>query len=672
MHARLTSRLLADADGNSHRAALQELEALAWEHPEQRQPIADAVCHYLREPAGQAPAEMAPAEIAVPEMAIPKMAPAAQQAVALLAALARQHPSTDGPAADGLAAGDPAADASCDAGCEHCLDLALDGAILPDVDFGDCRLGTVSLTDTHFRGASAFAGARFGDQALFQRSVFEGDASFADARFNRAADFGRARFRADADFSRARFQSIAWFGRGEEGLDEDDEAWDDIENRRTVAWDELNEDDPLWPIAELAGEYQTWEEGGDGTRFNNGVSFANATFAMEAWFWKARFGSTVSFQRCVFGGRVHLIQPAVDLTGARLTADAQEKGQEWPEGQDWPLGWTTASDLQADGAALVVLDTSLTPYHLHLADPDPEIRLAGLQILGELGDAEPDLRERIADTVCAYLRTPLSFDVTTDVFDLAPGQFSELRARRTAQRLLADRTRPGSGRPLWEDIDLQLSGATLIDFDLGGCRLARGDFSGAQFYGTTSFAQASFGGKQSSYGTEISFALTSGGRQGRATFHGPVDFSGLSHRQSGLMRCRFHTDGSVHASGTDQDLIRVLLGARLAGEPEAATAAFREALRSFSANAPYRLSRDDAEAIIRHMEYGPVAGPAEAPWDARTGLKIVGADVLLADVIFALAAGGSAETESLPQLSAEQREAATQVIRVLLEALEAD
>lgn len=667
MHARLVSRLLADADGYSHRAALQELEALAWEHPEQRQPIADAVCRYLREAAEQAPVGTAAAEQASAEMA-----PAAQQAVALLAALARQHPGADGPAAHGLAPDSPAAETSCDADCAHCLDLALGGAILPDVDFGDCRLGTVSLTDAHFRGAVVFAGARFGDRALFQRSVFEGDASFAGARFNRAADFGRARFRADADFSRARFQSIAWFGRGEEGLDEDDEAWDDLENRRTVAWDELNEDDPLWPIAELIDEYQTWEEGGDGTRFNNGVSFADATFAMEAWFWKARFGSTVSFQRCEFGGRVHLIQPAVDLTGARLTADAQEKGQEWPEGQDWPLGWTTASAVQADGTALIVLDTSLTPYHLHLADPDPEIRLAGLQILGELGDTEPDLRERIADTVCAYLRTPLSFDVTTDVFDLAPGQFSELRARRTAQRLLTDRTRPGSGRPLWEDIDLQLSGATLIDFDLGGCRLARGDFSGAQFYGTTSFAQSSFGGKQSSHGTEISFALTSGGQQGRATFHGPVDFAGLAHRQSGLMRCRFHTDGSVHASGTDQDLIRVLLGARLAGQPEAATAEFCQALRSFSANAPYRLSRDDAEAIIRNMEYGPVAGPAEAPWDTRTGLKIVGTDVLLADVIFALATAGPTGTESLPQLNAEQREAATSVIRVLLEALEAD
>lgn len=637
MLARLLGPLLADADDQSHRAALQALEALAGEHPEQRQPIADAVCRYLREPAEQAPA--------------------GEQAVALLAALARQHPD----------AGGAAADAPCAAGCEHCLDLALDGAILPDVDFADCRLGVVSLTDTHFHGDSVFAGTRFADQALFQRSVFEGDASFAGARFNRAADFGRARFRADADFSRVRFQSIAWFGRGEESLDEEDEAWEEIETRRTVAWDELNEDDPNWPIAELTDEYQMWEEGGDGTRFNHGVSFADAAFAREAWFWKARFGSAVSFQRCVFGGRVHLIQPAVDLTGARLTADAQELGQEWPEGQDWPLGWTTAADVEDDGAALVVPDTSLAPYHLHLADPDPEVRLAGLRILGDLGDAEPDLRERIADTVCAYLRTPLSFAVTADLFDLAPAQFTELRARRTAQRLLTERTRPRPGRPLWEDIDLQLSGATLIDFDASGCRLARGDFTGAQFYGTTSFAEATFGGKQSVAGAEISFALTSGGQQGRATFHGTADFTGVSLRSSGLMRCRFHADSSVRASGTDQDLIRVLLGARLAGDVAEVTADFREALRSFSANAPYKLSREACDELVQNVEYGTVPGPPDAPWEARTGLKITGTAMLLTDL-----AGPPAGADCLPLVGPEQREAARRVIRVLLEALEAD
>ena len=360
MDARLTSRLLADGDVAAHSAALQELAALAREHPEERQPIADAVCRYLRESPGPAPA--------------------GEQAVAVLAEVARQHPDVGDCPADAAAAaitGTAAAAAGCDAACEHCLDLELDTAVLPDVDFGGCRLGDVSFTDTHFRGDSVFTRTRFASTALFRRSVFEGAASFAGARFNREADFGRTRFRADADFSRVRFQNIAWS--------------------------------------------------------DHGVSFADATFAMEAWFWKARFGSAVSFQRCEFGGRVNLIQPTVDLTGARLTADARARGQEWPEGQDWPFGWATSPDLDEDGAARVVLDESLKPYPRHLADPapdpDPEVRLASLRILGELGDADADLRERIADTVCAYLRTPPAFDVTIDVFDPAPTQFAELRAR---------------------------------------------------------------------------------------------------------------------------------------------------------------------------------------------------------------------------------------------------
>ena len=306
MDARLTTRLLADGDVAAHRAALQELEVRAWEHPEERQPIADAVCRYLREARGQAAA--------------------GRQAVALLAVLARQHPDVDGRAAD-------ASTAACATGCGYCLDLELDAAVLPDVDFGGCRLGGVSFTGARFRGDSVFARTRFASTALFQRSVFEGDASFAGARFDREADFGRTRFRADADFSRVRFQSVAWFGRG------------------------------------------------DGARSRHGVSFADATFATEAWFWKTRFGSAVSFQRCVFGGRVNLIQPAVDLTGARLTAEARARGEEWPEGQDWPFGWATSSELEADGAALVVLDESLRPRHRRLTDPDREVRFAGLHIL---------------------------------------------------------------------------------------------------------------------------------------------------------------------------------------------------------------------------------------------------------------------------------------------------
>ncbi|MFF6980004.1 pentapeptide repeat-containing protein [Streptomyces sp. NPDC008343] len=111
------------------------------------------------------------------------------------------------------------------------------------------------LRGHHFRGACVFDGARFTREALFQRAVFDNNVRFAGARFGDTAVFGRTRFRAAADFSGARFQGIAWFGRGEEELAEDELAWEEAEAWRPVAWEEISEDDPLWPLAVLEGDY---------------------------------------------------------------------------------------------------------------------------------------------------------------------------------------------------------------------------------------------------------------------------------------------------------------------------------------------------------------------------------------------------------------------------------
>ncbi|MEU1184585.1 pentapeptide repeat-containing protein [Streptomyces sp. NPDC005820] len=624
---------LTGPDIGVHRTALRELEGLARAHPAQRRPVADAVCRYLRGPDGQA---------------VDSSVDLRAAAAATLAALARRHPVMDQVPAGATA------DAGCGADCEDCLDIDLTGAVLPDVDFNGCRFGRARFADAHFRGACVFDGARFTREALFERAVFEHDARFAGARFGDTAVFGRTRFRADADFSGARFRGIAWFGRGEETLPEDDPAWEQVEAWRPVAWDELNEDDPLWPLAVLEDDYQSWEEGGDGARFNGRVSFTHARFEMAAWFWKARFGGEALFHRAVFGGRVHLVQPAADLTGATLshTAHAEE--------QVWPLGWTAATPGTEDGSSeRLIPDESVAPYHGQLADPDPEVRLAGLRILGELGDAEPELRQRVVDTVCAYLRIPPAFDVTADVFALTPSQFGEARTRRDAQRLLADRTRPSANRPIWEDIRLPLSGAALVDFDASGCRLAHGDFTGTQFHGSTTFAGASFG--------DVSFSLPYA-RDGRASFHGPADFSDarLSHWM--LRHCLFHADDSVRATGTTQDLVRMLLGARGTSAPAGITTAFRKALLTAGSETPDNL------ACVRHLEYGTVPGPSYAPERETSGLKITGTDILVSDVARRIEDTPipASVAEGFPELTTEQWSAATRVITLLLSALEAD
>lgn len=626
---------LAGPDIGTHRTALRELEALAQADPAQRRLVAEAVCRYLRGPVAQAAGSSVGLRAA---------------AVATLAFLARRHPTTD------QVPGDASADAGCGPDCGDCLDIDLTGAVLPDVDFGGCRFGRARFADAHFRGGCLFGGARFSREALFQRAVFDNDARFAGARFGDTAVFGRTRFRAAADFSGARFQQIAWFGRGEDELPEDDLAWEDAEAWRPVAWEELNEDDPLWPLAVLEGDYQDWEEGGDGARFNGRASFTHARFERAAWFWKARFGGEALFHQSVFGGRVHLVQPAADLTDARLsdTAHAEE--------QIWPLGWTAASATPGTGdagCAWLIPDESVAPYHGQLADPDPEVRLTGLRILGELGDAEPEFRQRVVDTVCAYLRVPLAFDIAADVFALTPSQFADVRTRRAAQRLLADRTRPCADRPVWEDMRLPLSGATLIDFDVRDCRLAHGDFTGTQFHGSTTFAGAAFG--------DASFSLPDA-RDGRASFHGPADFSDARLSHGTLRHCLFHADDSVRATGTAQDLVRTLLGAGGTSDPADITTGFRKALLTAGSETPDNL------ACVQHLEYGTVPGPPYAPERERSGLKIAGTDILVSDLAWRIEDTPipASVTDDHPELTAEQWSAATRVITLLLGALEAD
>ncbi|WP_036375631.1 pentapeptide repeat-containing protein [Micromonospora sp. ATCC 39149] len=518
---RAAGRQVLAAVGAQREAALRRLAQLGVAHPALRQDVADAVCAYLRTPiAGDGPAGDRPDG---PEAG--SDADARREAVRVLAGLLR---SDAGPGATAV-------------------DVDLAGATLVDADLGGCELAEARFADTRFLGTTSFAGARFAGDAIFARALFHGEARFDDARFAADAVFGRARFRGPVSFAGAVFGGMAWFGRGEEEIWEDDPAWDTIEEIRPAAWDEPNEDDPGWPVAVLVGDYQEWTEGGDGARFVGPVSFRRARFDGPAWFYKARFGADAAFGGARFGGPVHLDQPTVDLADARWAGSADD------EPVCWPLGWTPgpapdgangpagpegpsgaeglAAALAApeglaapDGAAVLVPDDSVAPYTRQLADPDPDVRRAGLRVLGELGDARPELRQRVVDAVCGYLRAPLPFHVTGE---LTAAQAIEVELRDSAQRLLAARLRPTAGIPdrpdgstsgpaHWAGMNLLLCGATLVDLDLSGCAVDYADFTAAQFHGVTRFDDATFKGA----------AFRLGGPEGRATFHGDVTFAG--------------------------------------------------------------------------------------------------------------------------------------------------
>ncbi|MFF3852542.1 pentapeptide repeat-containing protein [Micromonospora sp. NPDC002575] len=544
---RAVGRQVLAAAGRQREAALRRLAQLGAADPALRQDAADAVCAYLRTPSVGVPAD---------------------------------GPDADGRRAAGrVLAGLLRPDASVPA-----VGVELAGATLVDADLGGCALAGAGFDDARFLGATSFARARFASQAIFARALFHGEARFDDAEFAADAVFGRARFRGPASFAGAAFGGLAWFGRGEEELWEDDPAWDTIEEVRPAEWDEPNEDDPGWPVAVLMGDYQEWTEGGDGARFVGPVSFRRARFVGPAWFYNARFGAGAAFGGAWFGGPVHLDQPAVDLTDARWAGSADD------EPVCWPLGWTPgpapdganglagAEKLAAapagpqgstapGGAAVLVPDGSVAPYARQLAHPDPDVRRVGLRVLGELGDARPELRQRVVDTVCGYLRAPLPFPVTGE---LTAAQAGEVELRRAAQRLLAARLRPGpgeaaclrpgpggvgrpdgpggagradgpggAGRPdgpgrvgsagradepggpasssaHWAGMRLLLCGATLVDLDLSGCLVDYADFTAAQFHGVTRFDGSTFEGA----------AFRLGGPEGRASFHGDVTFAG--------------------------------------------------------------------------------------------------------------------------------------------------
>lgn len=468
-----SDRLAAAAPG-TRLAAVDALIALAVADPELRQPVTDPICGWLR-----TPAELD--NIAAEER---------RAALRSLTDRLRGDSTTE--------QASPWDDITVD----------LSGATLIDADFSGCRLGGAGFADTRFHGTTVFDGATFEDDVAFQRAVFHGDAIFTGARFEGDAGFGRARIRGRADFTGAVFGDMAWFGRGTDTWWEDDEAWETIDEIDPAPWDEPNEDDPDWPVAVLMEDYQGWEEGGDGARFTGEVSFVDVRFEGPAWFYNARFGAAATFAGAQFAGRVHLDQPAVDLTGASWTG-ATDDGE-----SIWPLGWTVrpvtagASD-DAEGGDLVP-DASVTPYARQLADRDPAVRSAGLQILARLGDDRPELRQRVAVTLCAFLRVPVPFDLC------AAGRTVEqatlLRLRQEAQQILAQRLRPGRGQ--WQGMDLWLCGATLVDLDLSGCEAGYAEFTGAQFHGTTRFDGSRF--------DQAVFTLD--GPYGRATFHGDVVF----------------------------------------------------------------------------------------------------------------------------------------------------
>ncbi|MCP3800561.1 pentapeptide repeat-containing protein [Allokutzneria sp. A3M-2-11 16] len=184
------------------------------------------------------------------------------------------------------------------------------------------------------------------------------------------------------------------------------------------------------------------------------------------------------------------------------------------------------------------------------------VRLAGLYALERLAQDNPSHRQTIVDVMCAYLRMPytppperpaalrstaslrprrpawmrpqpISADATTN-----DDRRQEHQVRLTAQRILAAHLEPDprkrGGKPtnpkFWPNIDLDLTGATLLEFDLKHCRLRTGTFTSARFIGHAWFDGAAF--TKDAWFDRTAF--TADVRFGGVTFTGDAWFDGTT------------------------------------------------------------------------------------------------------------------------------------------------
>lgn len=138
-----------------------------------------------------------------------------------------------------------------------------------------------------------------------------------------------------------------------------------------------------------------------------------------------------------------------------------------------------------------------------LGSGNAPVRLAGLYALERLAQDVPPQRQTIVNVVSAYLRMPyeLPADSAPAVTDREAREehlhcVQEREVRVTAQRILTDHLAPGhgDGSRFWPGIDLDLSGALLIDLILQDCSLNNARFVNAHFTGETLMLGMSFRG----------------------------------------------------------------------------------------------------------------------------------------------------------------------------------
>lgn len=231
----------------------------------------------------------------------------------------------------------------------------------------------------------------------------------------------------------------------------------------------------------------------------------------------------------------------------------------------------------------------------HLGAGEAPVRLGGLYALERLAQDNSEQRQTIVNVMCAYLRMPV--DALGEPDEGLDAQ-REREVRLTAQRILASHLRPGPdpGAPVatfWPGLDLDLTGAVLLEADFSGCHLHVLQLNGVTFRGTARFAGTTF----AEDATFEDADFTGEAQFGHATFAGRAQFRGMTFA------------GSVDFAGA-----QFLRGARFEGTSFTADAGFAGA--RFARRAWF-----DKTVFARDAEFGSArfASDAEFRGAAFTG-----------------------------------------------------
>lgn len=175
------------------------------------------------------------------------------------------------------------------------------------------------------------------------------------------------------------------------------------------------------------------------------------------------------------------------------------------------------------------------------------VRLGGFYALERLAQDNPGQRQNVVNVLCAYLRMPYtnpggppSDDADDAVLAVYRERVQEREVRLTVQRLLTTHLRldiEAARRvdAFWTDVDLDLTGATLLDFDLSYCRVRTATFTHATFTDHATFERAEFTGDTTSFDQAkfVGTALFAG-----ADFFGDTRFADAEFTRGLVRECQ--------------------------------------------------------------------------------------------------------------------------------------